>query len=66
MRKQTEAGLRRKGTLFVRDIIIHTEPIIIKNKLNTANIADARLKSESGRERERERSKCSNISYFSV
>lgn len=35
------AGLRKKGTLLLRDIVIHTEPMIIRNKLNKANIAPA-------------------------
>lgn len=54
MRKHTEAGLRRKGTFFVRDMTMHTEPITIRNKLNSASIADARLKSDGEREKERE------------
>lgn len=35
------AGLRKKGTLLLRDMVIHTEPMIIRNKLNKANIAPA-------------------------
>lgn len=33
------AGLRKKGTLLLRDIVIHREPMTIRNKLNKANIA---------------------------
>lgn len=39
--KQMVAGLRKKGTLLLRDMVIHTEPMIIRNKLNKANIAPA-------------------------
>lgn len=66
MRKQTEAGLRRKGTFFERDMIIHTEPITIRNKLNSANNADARLKSESEREKERESTSNIGLILYSV
>lgn len=39
--KQMVAGLRKKGTFLLRDIVIHTEPMIIRNKLNKDNIAPA-------------------------
>lgn len=39
--KQTVAGFKKKSTLLLSDIVIHTEPMIIINKLNKANIAAA-------------------------
>lgn len=39
--KQMVAGLRKKGTLLLIDIVIHTEPMTIMNKLSRASIAPA-------------------------
>ncbi len=44
--KQKEAGLRKKGTPLLRDMMIQREPITIMVRLKRAKIAAARFRSD--------------------
>lgn len=45
MMKQKEAGLRKKGTPLLRDMVIQMEPMTIMVRLKRAEIAAARFRS---------------------
>lgn len=47
--KQTDAGLRKNRISLLRDMVMQTAPITIRNRLKRANMAVATFRSAQGR-----------------